>query len=272
MIRDKDIDHEIFFLEKSLNSVSAELEELKKSISKEDRLRAVKHRKGYQYFIRKQGSRGNGEYIKQENIKSAELLAQIEYDEKLIKNIKEALEELMNCKSLGIGNIFESALNCMAPGKQILVTKKYLSDECYIQNWKKQKYEGLEFNEGFPELYTRGGIRVRSKSEVIIADILEENAIPFLYEKPLFLDAVVFHPDFTLLDIKERKEIYWEHFGLMDDMEYRNSAFSKIRKYEENGLYQHDSLIWTFETGKYPLNIKDIRKMVKGMKISLGYN
>jgi len=272
MLRDKDIDNEIIFLEKNLSNISSELENMRKSISKEDRLRAVKHGKGYQYFIRKRGTTGNGEYIKHANIKSAVVLAQMEYDEKLIKIIKEALEELMKCKSAGIGNIYESALNHMPPGKQILVNKRYVSDECYIQNWKKQEFEGLDFSEGFPEFYTRGGLRVRSKSEVIIADILEENSIPFLYEKPLILDTGVFHPDFTLLNIKERKEIYWEHFGLMDDMEYRNNAFSKIRKYESNGLYQQDSLIWTFETGKYPLNIKDIRKMVKRMKTELGYN
>ena len=272
MIREKDIDHEITFLEKNLSSVSSELKELRRLISKENRLRAVKHGKGYQYFIRKRGTTGNGEYIKQENIKSAELLAQIEYDEKIIKNLKEALEELMEFKSAGVGNIFESALNCMAPGKQMLVKERYVSDQCYIQIWKNREYKGLDFSEGFPEFYTRGGLRVRSKSEVIIADILEENAIPFLYEKPLILDAGIFHPDFTLLNIKERKEIYWEHFGMMDDMDYRNNAFSKIRKYESNGLYQHDSLIWTFETGKYPLNIKDIRKMVKRIKTDIGYN
>ena len=272
MIRDKDIDHEILLLENSLNNVSGELDELKKAISEGDRLRAVKHGKGYQYFIRKKGSKGNGEYIKQENIKSAALLAQIEYDEKLIKSIKAVLEELMKCKSVGIGNIYESALKNMSPGKQLLVTEKYISDEDYMNNWRKQEFEHLAFSEGFPEFYSRKGLRVRSKSEVIIADILEENSIPFLYEKPLAFDAGVFHPDFTLLDIKERREIYWEHFGLMDDMEYRNNAFSKIRKYEANGLYQYDSLIWTFETGKYPLNIKDIRKMVRRMKTELGYN
>ena len=58
---------------------------------------------------------------------------------------------------------------------------------------------------------------------------------------------------------------------MMYDMDYRNNAFFKIRNYESNGLYQNDSVIWTFETGKYPLNIREIRKMVAKMKDNLGY-
>ncbi len=48
-------------------------------------------------------------------------------------------------------------------------------------------------------------------------------------------------------------------------------AFSKIRKYEENGIYQGDSLIWTFETGRHVLNTKDLRKMIISLKEKLGY-
>ncbi len=114
-------------------------------------------------------------------------------------------------------------------------------------------------------------MRVRSKSEVIIADILDETGIPFLYEKPLKIKSGVTHPDFTMLDISKRREIYWEHFGMMDDIDYRNNAFLKIKNYEASGLYQHDSMIWTFETSKYPINTKEIRRMIVGLKRTLGY-
>ena len=127
------------------------------------------------------------------------------------------------------------------------------------------------FKEGIPEYYTRKGLRVRSKSEVIIADILDELYVPFLYEKPLKLKTGIVHPDFTLLNIKERREVYWEHFGMMDDIEYRNNAMMKIRNYEASGLYQYDSVIWTFETGSYPLNTKDIRRLIIELKKRLGY-
>ena len=118
---------------------------------------------------------------------------------------------------------------------------------------------------------TRKGLRVRSKSEVIIADILEEFSIPFLYEKPLQFRRRTVHPDFTLLDIRKRKELYWEHFGMMDDREYRDEALLKIKEYESNGFYQYDSVIWTFESGKCPMNTRDIRNMTRVLCRLLGY-
>ena len=73
---------------------------------------------------------------------------------------------------------------------------------------------------------------------MIIADILDEFSVPFLYEKPLQLRGGIVHPDFTLLNIRERREIYWEHFGIMDDTDYRNNAFQKLRNYEASGFKQ----------------------------------
>ena len=72
-------------------------------------------------------------------------------------------------------------------GKRKLVKPHFISDEEYIKTWKAQKYEGLPFKENSPEYYTKRGLRVRSKSEILIADMLDEMSIPFFYEKPLQL-------------------------------------------------------------------------------------
>ena len=201
----------------------------------------------------------------------AVMLAQMEYYEALIKALDRALVLLGRCDSTSKGAPFESAINSMSSGKRELISPIYLTDEQYLEKWKNQVYEKLYFREETTEFYTRQGLRVRSKSEVIVADMLDENDVPFLYEKPLRLRSGIVHPDFTLLNIRERKEIYWEHFGIMDDREYRDNAFLKMREYEANGLYQGESLIWTFETGKYPLNTREIRKMIKALKERLGY-
>lgn len=271
MIKTKDIAKDIGYLENCLMKVSTELEKLKKKVPEGARLRAVRHRNGYQYFIKIKEYGKNGKYIKKNERKKAEILAQIEYDEKLIVVLKNMLVDLNKWQELCIDNPFAIAENQMIDAKKELIYSHYTSDENYVIRWKNQEYEGLGFREGFPEYYTRRGLRVRSKSEVIIADILDELFIPFLYEKPLQLQTGMVHPDFTLLNIKDRSEVYWEHFGMMDDIEYRNNALLKIRKYEESGFYQHDSVIWTFETGSYPLNTKELRKMIKNLKEKLGY-
>lgn len=63
------------------------------------------------------------------------------------------------------------------------------------------------------------GDMVRSKSEVIIANMLHERGIKFYYEKPLFApDGTMYLPDFTL--IWNGEEVYWEHVGRLSDPKY----------------------------------------------------
>lgn len=266
-----DLTNEIDHLNDCLEKTMSELERIKGMIPEGISLRVARHGKGYQYFARKKGRNTNGSYIKSSDRETAVLLAQMEYDERLMATLQKSISSLKDCKDLFRWNPFESALNQMVMGKRELVKMPYVSDDCYVMNWKNQEYEGLGFKDGFPEFYTRKGLRVRSKSEVIIADILDELCIPFLYEKPLELKSGTIHPDFTLLDVKERKDVYWEHFGMMDDVEYRCNAFSKIKNYESNGLYQFDSVIWTFETTRNPINTWTLRKMAGVLRKKLGY-
>ncbi|MDP2791217.1 MAG: helicase-related protein [Rectinemataceae bacterium] len=67
---------------------------------------------------------------------------------------------------------------------------------------------------------TLSGCMVRSKSEVIIANILFQNGVVFEYEHRLFFPGIKnpIKPDFTLQI--GNKTIYWEHLGMLDDEEY----------------------------------------------------
>ena len=271
MIKIRDIESVMKLYQNYYDRVSAELMILKKNVSDGTRLHAIKHRKTYQYYIRWNEPNKESKYIRKEKIEEAKILAQVEYYEKLLGKLKNDIKCLDKLKETWSGDPFNWVENNMSQGKYVLVTPVYCNDECYIREWKEQMYEKMQFKEKSTEFYTRQGIRVRSKSEMIIADILDEMQVPFLYEKPLKLGTWTIHPDFTLLDIKNRREIYWEHFGIMDDMDYRNDAFIKMRKYEECGFCQHDSVIWTFETGRQPLNTKVMRKMIMQLAKTLGY-
>ena len=167
------------------------------------RLKTAKKENAYHYFIRKDGYGQNGEYIRKKDREIAEVLAQIEYDEKLLVLLQDSLNQYKGVMKV---NPFEAALDKMARGKRELVKMPFLSDERYLDEWQRQKYTGMLLRENVPEFYTRKGLRVRSKSELIIADILDEFSVPFLYEKPLQLRGGIVHPDFTLLNIRERRE------------------------------------------------------------------
>jgi hypothetical protein len=112
-------------------------------------------------------------------------------------------------------------------------------------------------------LLTDRGERVRSKSELIIANLLSKEGIPYKYECPLRLKGFgTVHPDFTALRRKARKEIYWEHLGMMDDPEYAEKAVRKISAYGANGFFPGDRLILTAETKSTPLNVRLIRDLI----------
>ena len=78
------------------------------------------------------------------------------------------------------------------------------------------------------------GDMVRSKSEVIIANLLHERGIEFRYEKPLYATAegTMYLPDFTLLWRGE--EYYWEHLGRLDLPEYREKWAFKEQWYHKH--------------------------------------
>jgi hypothetical protein len=96
---------------------------------------------------------------------------------------------------------------------------------------------------------------VRSKSEVIIANMLFERGIPFKYEVPLFApDGTFYLPDFTITWNGE--EWYWEHLGLMEDENYRN-RWNTVKKpwYEK---YFSGRFVTTIESGSLSKDAQSI--------------
>lgn len=77
------------------------------------------------------------------------------------------------------------------------------------------------------------GHMVRSKSELVIANLLHERGVLFRYEEPLFApDGTFYLPDFTLKVGGETW--FWEHWGRLDLEGYRNHAETKREWYERN--------------------------------------
>ncbi len=95
------------------------------------------------------------------------------------------------------------------------------------------------------------------------AAALDRAGVPYRYECPLRLGGLHLHPDFTLLRIADRKELYWEHLGLADDEEYMNTALLRVRTYEQCGIFPGEDLIVTMETGAQPFNATVIEHMIR---------
>lgn len=89
--------------------------------------------------------------------------------------------------------------------------------------------------EGLIHITTRGDA-VRSKSEVIIANMLHAKGLDYHYEAPLELDGVTKYPDFTIEDDDTGITYYWEHCGMLHDPGYRNRWEEKKRWYSDHGI------------------------------------
>lgn len=138
------------------------------------------------------------------------------------------------------------------------------SDEQFAKNWINVSYVQKIVGDDVPEIFTENGERVRSKSEKMIADKLRQLQIPYRYEAPLRLNRnSVLHPDFTVLNVRTRKEYYYEHFGMMDNPEYVENAMKRIELYEKNGIFPGDKLLFSWGTQVSPLNMKVVEAIIR---------
>lgn len=129
----------------------------------------------------------------------------------------------------------------------------------FAEKWKNVSYERMPVNEE-TDFISANGIKVRSKSELIIANMLEQKGIPYRYEYPLLLKGVgTVRPDFMCLNIRTGKEYVWEHFGMMDNIAYATKNINKIQTYEQNGYLAGKNMIMTFETSTNALNTSSLR-------------
>lgn len=147
----------------------------------------------------------------------------------------------------------------------------FLSEFVYGQKREKRiswEHEEYPSNPNYPERLihkTLAGGMVRSKSESIIANELFEAGIPYRYECALDIDNYCIYPDFTLLDPRTGNVKYWEHFGMMDDLHYRNKTFSKLETYADHDIIPGIDLIMTFETANAPLDVANVRNIIQGL-------
>jgi len=99
----------------------------------------------------------------------------------------------------------------------------------------------IEFEKRFLEErlihMTRRGESVRSKSEVIIADLLYSKGIDYVYEAPLVgKDGLKRYPDFYFEDDDTGLQIIWEHLGMMRNPDYKARWDKKLKWYREQDI------------------------------------
>ena len=110
---------------------------------------------------------------------------------------------------------------------------------------------------------TSSGRIVRSKSEAIIADLLDSNNLLYKYEVEIDTGNRKYFPDFAVFRKSDKKIIYWEHFGLMCNEDYANAMLNKINEYHSIGIILWDNLIMTSDGLEGNIDAKRINNMIK---------
>lgn len=208
------------------------------------------------------------ESILRKEMQLAKEIAQRDYDEIILKNAEARMKVISSFLHKYEKTDLKSIYQEIHPFRKSLLSEVILSDEEYAKRWQCIAYTGKPFSNDESEIITERGERVRSKSEKIIADKLSALEIPYRYEYPLVLGKITIYPDFTILRKGERQEVYLEHFGMMDDVEYVDKALFKLNTYAKNEIYLGVNLFITYETGKRPLNTKVLDGFLR--KVFLG--
>ncbi len=243
-------------LEKEINSLEAEIHKLP-----EGKLICSRNRKYYKWY---QSDGTNQIYIPKKERHLAEQLAIKKYLSVQLKNLlqeKMAVDSYLKHHDINASQEEDELIH--TPGYQELIEPLFSPISKELLEWMNAPYEKQE---KYPEQLihkTYSGISVRSKSESLIAMFLYKNKIPFRYECALRLGEVVFFPDFTIRHPKTGEVFYWEHFGLMDNLNYIRNVNSKLQLYTSNGIIPTIQLITTYETKENPLNSEMVEKIIE---------
>lgn len=224
------------------------------------KIKIARHGKAVYYYLTEDNK--NSKLLKKMDCELRNVLLQKSYLEKVIKAWKKELQ-LLKCVRNQYPEIVAEEVYYNLPEERRVGVKPIVpTDEQFRKRWESQTYPVKPVKEGMPTYKTLKGDLVKSKSEVLIADRLFANGIPYKYECPLNVGGVIIHPDFTILRMSDRKVLYLEHCGKVGDSEYGKDMVKRINDYALAGIYQDDRLFFTFETDGIPLNTEVLDRII----------
>ena len=259
-------------------TVLAELENLYRSVSRaskslskyESYFLSDSHRKGdekHSYYLKRKGVKGR-RYIRKEaadiirSIKESrycnELLAVIERDIRLLReldadfvipdhdNINERLPKIYQCRirpEIGVSS-----------GKAAEWKRRMEAEKAKHEPYRPEDlvHEALD------------GTKMRSLSEVIIANYLLSLGVTFVYELPLARNGKKIWPDFTILSpVDNRTVIIIEHQGAMGSDQYQSKFIKSLLFYLGTDLVPNKDVFFTFSHLNRHLDLRQIDSILR---------
>ncbi len=105
------------------------------------------------------------------------------------------------------------------------------------------------------------GLRMRSRGEIVIAEVAHKLGIPFRYDQLITLDdGSTISPDFSF-ESKYYEEFYIEYCGMMDDPYYVRKHLFKRGRYERNNINEWNSIRYIYSKDD-SLNAAEIKHIL----------
>lgn len=231
-----------------------------------DKIRISQSNGTTQYYLVKKGQQ-NGKYVPANKRNLVRKIAQNNFNEKFRKKVQAETDFLREMLTKYTQVQSETYIKTITPSRREIITLPILTDEEYLHNWLAVTYNGKRFQKDADELRTSWGLRVRSKSEILIAEFLRKNTVPFRYEYPIHLGDHTVYPDFYCLNLRTRTEYIWEHLGKLDDPDYIAANLRKFEAYRQQGWHLGKNLIITYETADNALKQEMLARRVQDFLI-----
>ncbi len=225
----------------------------------------INRNKGHvEYYQRETGGKANGLYLSKKNRKLAMRLGQKRYDQIARRSARDELALIDRFLTAYPELPLEMIASSLSPELRALILPIEEDDGSFALRWQNVPCPENELWEDTRRYTTARGEKVRSKSELIIANELSRAGVPYRYEYPVELKYLgTVHPDFTVLNVRLRKELLWEHRGMMDDPAYAENAVRKMAAYAANGYLPGRDMIITEETNSFPLDTELVQMLIQ---------
>ena len=203
-----------------------------------------------QYYIRRRGDTKR-KYLGTERSETVKKIKAARYYKKLLQVIDNDIRILELIDREYVIPDFDGINELLPKVYRTDATPHVLHASDAAANWKKRmEAEKAKYEPFRPEdlVYeAKDGTRMRSLSEVLIANYLLSLGITFVYEMPLIANGKRIWPDFTILSPADFKTvIIIEHQGAMESESYQAKFIKMILFYLRTKLVPNKDVFFTF--------------------------
>ena len=226
----------------------------------------VKHRNGSALFYRELPKESNGKrrelHVSKQNKRLITSLSTKRYCLKLLPVLDKEIALLKNFLNEFDPSAKHRVFQDLPKELSVFVTPLPKTNEQYISEWESERFNANPYPMDHDSYLTKKGEYVRSRLELITANMLFDLKIPYRYECALFLeDGSLSYPDFTILH-PQTLELYWlELFGMMDDPDYASAALQKIARYARSEIFP--KLIMVFDHKNAPFSTEALLNILQ---------